>query len=214
MVDTRARILDTARELFNEHGLSRVGVREIARALDISPGNLAYHFATKDALVAALVRELHALNASTAFELPADFTLLSLYAAAVTAMRNMLAYRFVLLSYVDAVTSSEELRKLEAQLAVGRRARQEELVQRLVEAGELVRLPAQRLAWLHEQGRMISSGWLADAVVHGSPRGDRAIVLHHAKVGCALLEPHVTPRGARHMRRILAGGADDSVWPR
>src|SRR5947208_2195110 len=32
MGDTRQRILDTARGLFNEAGLARVGVREIARA--------------------------------------------------------------------------------------------------------------------------------------------------------------------------------------
>src|SRR4029078_1104968 len=100
MRDTRRRILDTARSMFNEEGLARVGVRDIARALEMSPGNLAYHFATKDDLVAALVIELPELNLATVFaDVPEDFSLATLYTLAVGAMRNMLGYRFVLLSY-------------------------------------------------------------------------------------------------------------------
>ena len=88
MADTRQRILDTARELFNEAGLARVGVREIARALRMSPGNLAYHFATKDELVAALVKELHAqVNADVGAGMSAEPSLAGLYRAAQAAMR-------------------------------------------------------------------------------------------------------------------------------
>jgi len=102
MADTRKRILDAAREAFNRDGLGRVGVRDVARATDMSPGNLAYHFPTKDELVTALVGELHDLNRSTAFVEPMEsFSLESLYRAATAAMRNMLGYRFVLLDYVE-----------------------------------------------------------------------------------------------------------------
>jgi AcrR family transcriptional regulator len=83
MGDTRQRILDTARGLFNESGLSRVGVREIARALEMSPGNLAYHFPTKDELVAALVKELHArVNADVGAGMAAEPSLAGFYRAA------------------------------------------------------------------------------------------------------------------------------------
>ena len=95
---TSQRILEVSRGLFNEHGLHRVGVRDIARALAMSPGNLAYHFATKDALVIELVRELHDLNARTVFaRLPEQFSLRTLYATAAGALRHMLGYRFLLL---------------------------------------------------------------------------------------------------------------------
>jgi AcrR family transcriptional regulator len=39
-----------------------VGIREIARQLELSPGNVSYHFPTKEALVAALIEEGHAEN--------------------------------------------------------------------------------------------------------------------------------------------------------
>ena len=207
MADTRQRILDAARELFNAEGLGRVGVREIARAVDISVGNLAYHFPTRDDLVATLVMELSDENQRTIFgALPEDFSLETLYRSATAAMRNMLRFRFVLLSYVEAVKASPHLARLEKRMSVARRRRHDEMLAALVAGGYVERVAIERGDRLYEQGAMISSGWLA----HGTLRGlsDEAAVRHFAKLGCALLEPHCTARGGRQMRRLLAGDYD------
>lgn len=210
MKPTRERILDTARALFNEHGAHRVGVRDIARALEISPGNLAYHFPTKDDLVAALVRELRDLNATDVFgELPDDFSLETLYRAALVAMGNMLQYRFLLLSYVDAVRASPELRRLESELWHHRRGRYEAMLAKLADNGYLDGRATRRQArYLYEQGDLISSGWLGAALIKGAYETDEAAMLHYAKVGCALLDPYCTPKGRRQMRKILSGERD------
>lgn len=210
MADTRQRILDIARELFNRHGLPRVGVREVARAAGISPGNLAYHFPTRDHLVAALVLELHQLNGRSLFaDLPADFSLVTLYRTAVAAMRNMLGYRFILLSYVDAVGSSRELEKLEESLWLERRRRSDAMMELLIRNGYLRRrAAAARAHRMHEQGQLVSSGWLAHATLRPDRMPAAAAVLHYAKLGVALLEPAVTPRGARQLGRVLAGAHD------
>ena len=44
MKETRQRILDTARELFNQQGLHRVGVRDVAQAAAISERTLGRLF--------------------------------------------------------------------------------------------------------------------------------------------------------------------------
>ncbi len=208
--DTRQRILDTARTLFNREGLAAVGVRDIARAVEISPGNLSYYFATKDDLVAALVMELHQVNARSVFAvMPPGFSLVTLYQAALGAMRNMLAYRFVLVSYVDAFRSSRELQRLETVLAPRRRARSIEMTTQLVKNGYVQRR-ALTARYLVEQGDMISSGWLNAAAFHPTLRTDEAIVLHYAKVGCSLFEPYCTPKGTRQLRKIVAGAYDAS----
>jgi AcrR family transcriptional regulator len=207
MADTRRRILDVARRMFNDEGLSRVGVREIARALEMSPGNLAYHFATKDDLVEALVMELHELNLATVFaEMPAVFSIATLYETAVGAMRNMLGYRFVLLSYVDAVRVSPKLRTLEKQLADKRRARHDVMLEALVHGEWIESRALARSEVLYEQGTMISSGWLAIATTRGW--SDAQAIRHYAKLGCALLEPWCTAKGARVMKKLLAGDFD------
>jgi len=212
--DTRQRILDTARRLFNEAGVARVGVRDIARALEMSPGNLAYHFATKDQLVAALVKELHArVNADVGAGMAAEPSLAGFYCAVLAAMRDLLAYRFVLLSYVDAVRASRELQALAAEHLARRRQRHDLLLEALARAGYLDRRAARaRTDMLFEQGELISSGWLNAATVRGW-RDDEATIRHFAKVGVALLQPCCTPRGAREMRRILSGDLDRQPEP-
>ena len=48
---TSSKILDTARELFNEQGVESVSVAQIADRMGISTGNLTYHYAKKKDMV-------------------------------------------------------------------------------------------------------------------------------------------------------------------
>ena len=54
IMKTRDRILAASLELFNTEGEGNVTALDVANALEISPGNLYYHFKGKDALIAAL----------------------------------------------------------------------------------------------------------------------------------------------------------------
>ena len=53
---TRDRILEISLELFNRDGVAAVSTHRIATEVDISPGNLHYHFKTKQQIVEWLFR--------------------------------------------------------------------------------------------------------------------------------------------------------------
>lgn len=55
MRDTRQKILDTAKMLFNEQGFNVVSTGEIAEAVGISKGNLTYYFKKKEDIIEALL---------------------------------------------------------------------------------------------------------------------------------------------------------------
>lgn len=57
---TYQRIIDSSLQLFNEHGERATSTNHIAAHLNISPGNLYYHFANKDEIIVQLFKRYSA----------------------------------------------------------------------------------------------------------------------------------------------------------
>jgi AcrR family transcriptional regulator len=57
--DTRERIHDAALTLFNARGYTGTTVRELADACDLTPGAIYNHYASKEALLFAIVDRVH-----------------------------------------------------------------------------------------------------------------------------------------------------------
>jgi AcrR family transcriptional regulator len=61
---TEKQILKTSLKLFNERGYHDVGMREIARELKLSPGNVTYYFKKKDDILFTLLQEYSGQNSN------------------------------------------------------------------------------------------------------------------------------------------------------
>lgn len=57
---TKDKILETARDLFNQKGTRSVTTNHIAEVVGISPGNLYYHFRNKEDIIRAIFEQLTA----------------------------------------------------------------------------------------------------------------------------------------------------------
>ncbi len=53
-MNTKQKIISTSIKYFNQHGFTAVSLNEIAVHLDMTRGNLAYHYKTKDDLLKAI----------------------------------------------------------------------------------------------------------------------------------------------------------------
>ena len=60
-INTRERIVQNSLELFNQQGERSVSTNHIAAHMEMSPGNLYYHFPNKQAIIAVLFDEYAAL---------------------------------------------------------------------------------------------------------------------------------------------------------
>lgn len=60
-IKTRERIVQNSLELFNQQGERSVSTNHIAAHMEISPGNLYYHFANKQEIIAVLFSEYESL---------------------------------------------------------------------------------------------------------------------------------------------------------
>jgi AcrR family transcriptional regulator len=58
--NTQQRIIDEAVGLFNTRGYAHTSLQDIAKSLNISRGNLAYHFANKDLLLETIFQQMWA----------------------------------------------------------------------------------------------------------------------------------------------------------
>ncbi len=58
-LNTKQKILNASIRLFNENGMANVRLQQIAKEIGISPGNLAYHFRNKEAIIEAINDDLY-----------------------------------------------------------------------------------------------------------------------------------------------------------
>lgn len=57
-LSTKQKILNASIQLFNDHGIANVRLQQIANHIDISVGNLTYHFKNKEAIIEAIYEGL------------------------------------------------------------------------------------------------------------------------------------------------------------
>ncbi|MEM9530414.1 MAG: TetR/AcrR family transcriptional regulator [Pseudomonadota bacterium] len=109
---TRERILQTALTLFNEEGEASVSTNHIADAMEISPGNLYYHFRNKDQIVAELFERLNA-ELSPLLDVPEDLVpeLEDVWFFLHHVLERMNAYRFFYDNLTDITRRLRSVRR-------------------------------------------------------------------------------------------------------
>jgi AcrR family transcriptional regulator len=108
---TQIRILQTALELFNEHGTAAVSATRVAERSGISKGNLQYHFRNKRDIIYALFQQaIQEMDAGWYRDHLAP-TLEHMAAMYVRQLQLILKYRFFYREMADLLRQDVQLRK-------------------------------------------------------------------------------------------------------
>ena len=201
---TDQRILEYARRAFNERGVGAVGIREIARDLGLSPGNVSYHFATKEALIAAMIREGHTANNATLHPPRPVRDFEELYAALCVVMRRDVDHRWLLRDYAGLLVAMPALRELHDQLQGPREARVESVIADLLAANLLdAEKTKPRLEELRRQIFTQVFFWLPSAVISAPDVDPLEGLDAFARAVVALFLPYCTAAGRRQLESLL-----------
>lgn len=199
------RIREHARQAFNERGVAGVRIRDIARELGLSPGNVSYHFPTKERLVASLMEEAHGANEELVVAAGEPFGFDTVLRMLQTAMHRDLENRWAMRDFVELLITMPALRALHEQMQLAREARVDAIVARLVAAGLLDRRRVQRaLPELRLQFLTQVFFWLPSAIVTQPDRDPAERLDAHSRAALALFRAYCTPAGRRRLDLVLA----------
>ncbi len=107
---TKRRILDASLNLYNSQGLSAVSQRKITTYLQISPGNLTYHFNKKEDIDTALYFELVACMDSIHEKLITEALSLATLGNFTEYLFDLIfEYRFIFLDFVHLMKSNQKV---------------------------------------------------------------------------------------------------------
>ena len=108
---TRERILQTSLQLFNEYGAPRITTNHIADEMNISPGNLYYHFRNKDEIIYQLFLS-YEKKISDALQVPQsrDLNMEDMWLYLHLVFESIWEYRFLYRDLENIVSRSRKLR--------------------------------------------------------------------------------------------------------
>lgn len=132
---TKQRIVDTALLLANERGADAVSTRAVADALELSPGNVSYHFPRRADLALAMAKELSERNEPLSVPTPETAgDLIELYRAR---LLNQYSFRGIVIALPTLIESSPEVCKVYRETERTRFRQQRSQIAGLRESGRL-----------------------------------------------------------------------------
>lgn len=190
--DRREAIVDAAIELFNEYGTRPVTTNHIAGAMGISPGNLYYHFDSKEAVIRAIyeraIAEYDGFWREAAQVTPDPLTVLGLLDAIFS---HQWKYRCLQREFPVLVRQDPVLADRYREMQNARVAFYRFLCRHWIETGSLRQLTDGELDDLVMSTWLVGESWLGylEAMGRGA---DEVEVRRGARLIYTLLRPYLT----------------------
>lgn len=201
---TKDKILTTALELFNQTGSGQVSTRHIAEAMNISVGNLYYHFKDKNVIIVRLYEQLvEELNTSfDQFQLQGTGMAFLMHSTKFT-FSTLYKYRFLLLDFVHIMRGNPELKARYQQLTLLRKQQVKFAVNLLVQQsmikGSIHEVPFE---YLQMQLTIMGDFWISEGeILYQGKETDK--IKFFTETMLYMFYPHLTDEGKKVFNEIL-----------
>lgn len=138
-MNTKKIISESARTLFNKKGVMNITLRDVAKELNKSYGNITYHFPTKDDLISYLLNEMNEeLLALQLFD-ENEGVLMNLLNLPDYYYSISLKYLFFVVDYLELKRNYPKLQKTKDSMDVARKNKWMNILLRLNQEGYFIR---------------------------------------------------------------------------
>ena len=168
---TRDKILLTALNLFNEFGVPNVTLRRIAGEMNISQGNLNYHFKHREDIIEALYFQLlEVFNEEKGKLETEEMNFQFVMDSTRAGMEALFRYRFLMIDFNQNMRENPKLHQHFIELEGIRKQTYLHSFNLAIDAG-VMRAPAYKGEYegLNERIRVFSDYWIASAAVYNEP---------------------------------------------
>ena len=205
--DTRQRILDCSLAMFNAQGEPNVTTNHIADELEISPGNLYYHFRNKDDIIEQLFggyeQRMDAALSAPEGRLPGlEDVWLQLHLV----FECIWDYRFLYRDLVDILTRNRRLRLRFARILKRADEQAHQVMRGLVQAG-VMRASADEVDAAATNILVIATFWLNYAAARGD-KDERASIRDGIVQVMMLIAPFLRDAERVHLNTLTRAYLD------
>jgi len=193
--NTRQKILDSALQLFNSKGTEQVSIRDVAKKVGISHGNLCYYFPNIENLVETPYLQLVAEQEDLFRRMTArDVSLQTLKASSTESLTLLYNYKFLMLDFVSVMRRNKKIRDHYRQLFKRRKDQFRNIFGWMI-ANEYMRpemFPG-HYEKVIEQMFVVGDFWMASSeILYDGKEKDR--ITHYAEIIDMVLFPYLTPK--------------------
>lgn len=175
MNKTKQKILIKSLKLFNDNGITNVSLRTIADDIEISVGNLQYHFKKREDIIEALYFELVKKLDGIFLTSPEDL-IKSFLDISVEMISTLYDYRFFLLDFVSITRNNPKIKKDYSELSKRRELETLQLIGILIQQGlfreELLK---GEYSSLFKRIEIISNFWFSSVLIQADTLSKESI---------------------------------------
>ena len=205
MNSTKRSILDTALRLFNELAYSKVTIRMIAQALDMSSGNLNYHYKKRDAILEALYFDMVRVFDERIEQLEQkEINFNTIKEDIKDSMERMIEFRFFWTDFYNLLQQNETIKRHFTDAYVNRKKGTKLLFSILIKKGLMKSAShPKEHDFLIEKMIGFSNTWLYTSSVYKTEKLTATFIDRQADILLSFLYPYLTETGKKQLEAFI-----------